>query len=88
MHSDQAAAGRRARADRALRVSRIRRRIAATAVGAFALVWGLIAAKRVDGLADRRDDDRIDQPGDRDGGVGDVAVLGGRAAPAVTTGQS
>ena len=44
MHSDPAAAGRQALADRARRVSRIRRRIAATAVGAFALVWGLIAA--------------------------------------------
>ena len=44
MHSDPAAAGRRALADRARRVSRIRRRIAATAVSAFALVWGLIAA--------------------------------------------
>jgi hypothetical protein len=44
MHSDPAAAGRRALADRARRVSLIRRRIAATAVGAFALVWGLIAA--------------------------------------------
>ena len=44
MHSDPAAAGRRAFADRARRISRIRRRIAATAVSAFALVWGLIAA--------------------------------------------
>ena len=43
MHSDPAAAGRRALADRARRISRIRRRIAATAVSAFALVWGLIA---------------------------------------------
>jgi hypothetical protein len=44
MHPDPAAAGRRALADRARRISRIRRRIAATAVAAFALVWGLIAA--------------------------------------------
>ena len=44
MHSDPAAAGRRALADRARRISRIRRRIAAAAVSAFALVWGLIAA--------------------------------------------
>ena len=44
MHSDPAAAGRQALARRARRVTRIRRRIAATAVGAFALVWGLIAA--------------------------------------------
>ena len=44
MHPDPAAAGRQALADRARRISRIRRRIAATAVGAFALVWGLIAA--------------------------------------------
>ena len=44
MHSDPAAAGRQALAARARRISRIRRRIAAAAVGAFALVWGLIAA--------------------------------------------
>ena len=44
MHPDPAAAGRQALADRARRISRIRRRIAAAAVGAFALVWGLIAA--------------------------------------------
>ena len=44
MHSDPAAAGRQALADRAWRVSLIRRRIAATAVGTFALVWGLVAA--------------------------------------------
>ena len=44
MHPDPAAAGRQALAARARRISRIRRRIAAAAVGAFALVWGLIAA--------------------------------------------
>ena len=44
MPTDRHDAGRRALAERAARVSRIRRRIAATAVGGFALVWGLIAA--------------------------------------------
>jgi hypothetical protein len=44
MSPDPSQAGRRALAARARRVATIRRRVAAAAVGAFALVWGLIAA--------------------------------------------
>ena len=44
MASDRTDAGRRALAERARRVTTIRRRVAGAAVGAFALAWGLIAA--------------------------------------------
>ena len=87
MHSDPAAAGRQALADRARRISRIRRRIAATAVGAFALVWGLIAAtgSMAKGLfADLRSERLADAPSVAVACAGDLRV--GRAAgrPAFT----
>jgi len=94
MHPDPAAAGRRALADRARRISRIRRRIAAAAVAAFALVWGLIAATGSLGsqssttTASTSQSNTTTSSSDEWGTTQSQSDDQGQSLPPVTTGQS